>query len=71
MALKVVEMMIDNHETANYVISKTDECLGRECNDTEEATDHEWWHAYRYILGAVILEAYFEAVPFKDLALVV
>lgn len=70
-AIRAVELLIDDHATVSYVTSKTDECLGRERNDTEDATDHEWWYVYRSILGAVILEAYFEIVPFKDLALAV
>jgi hypothetical protein len=68
-ALRVVELMVDDHATVRYVTSKTDEYVGRERNDTEEATDHEWWYVYRSILGAVILEAYFEVDPFKHMAL--
>lgn len=68
-ALRAVELMIDDHATVSYVTSKTDESVGRACNDTEEATDHEWWFAYRSILGAVILEAYFEVDPFGETAL--
>lgn len=68
-AIRAVELLIDDHATVSYVTSKTDERLGRECNDTEDATDHEWWYVYRSILGAVILEAYFEVDPFGETAL--
>ncbi|WP_421778925.1 hypothetical protein [Hoeflea sp.] len=64
-------MMIDDHATADYVVRKTDESVGRSCKDSEEVTDHEWWYAYRTILGAIILEAYFDVVPFKDMALAI
>lgn len=59
--------MIDDHTTMSYLTSKTDERLGKGCNDTEEAIDHEWWYVYRSVLGAVLLEAYCEVVPCKEL----
>lgn len=56
-ALRVVELMLEDRQLSNYIITRTNERVGRVCADSEEKTDSYWWGVHRAIFAAVLLEA--------------
>ena len=58
MVRRVSELALGDETLSGYIISKTNETVGRECTDVEELTDHQWWHAHGLVLSGILLEAY-------------